>query len=256
MNTGPGTPSCPVDLHYRDPEPVDLPLAAIVSRGRRIRRRRTLARAAAAVAGCAVLGFGSVATARTLATWRSGGTGTASPGRGLTPISSAVAHYPPVGGKLTLLSRSPRHWTTVAWGTRTGGVCWAAYRTPMTGATEEFQCPTWGPSDVPGEAARRFGVPDPGAMPIAGRAATGGGRLTPWAGLVDPRAAKVTLTFFGHDFSAPVYPVPVRGGKVVGVFLVWLAVPPGDGFYSTSAITGETAYDAYGHVLGRHGPWR
>lgn len=253
MNTGPASQSCPVDLHYRDPEPVDLPLAAIVGRGLRLRRRRRLALAAAAVAACAVLGFGGVTAARTLAGWLPSGAESASTGQELPPISSEVAHYPPVGGRLTLLSRQPRNWTTVAWGTHSGGVCWAAYRTPMAGSTQEFRCPDWGPSNVPDEGGRQFGAPDPGTLPIAsGR----GDDLTPWVGLVNPRAAKVTMTFFGHDFSAPVLPVPVRGGKVVGAFLIWLRLPPNVHDYGGASITSEIAYDAYGHILAQHGPWK
>ena len=164
-----------------------------------------------------------------------------------------MAHHPPVGGRLTLLSRWPGHWTTVAWGTRSGGVCWAAYRTPLRGTTEEVHCPGWGAAEIPRDGARQFGTPDPGTLPAGDGAGDG---LTPWAGLVSPRAAKVTMTFFGHDFSAPVLPVPVRGGKVVGAFLIWLRLPPGGGSYSTSSITSETAYDAYGHVLAQHGPWK
>jgi hypothetical protein len=248
MNTGPGNQSCPADLHYPDPDPVDLPVAAIVSRGRRIRRRQAAARAGGVVMACAVLALAIVTVPGAVGNWLPS---TSSPATGppLTPIASLVAHNPPVGGKLTLLSRSPSHWTTVAWATANGDICWATYRTPMQGATEEYECPEWTPSDLPAPGVRKFGIPLPGTLPDDGG-------LTPWVGVVVASAAKVTLTFFGHDFSAPVYPVHMYGGGHMGVFMIWLRVPPGAGSYGSANITAETAYDASGNVIAQRGPWK
>jgi hypothetical protein len=55
MNPSGGNATCPVDLGYPDSEPVGLDVAAIMTRGTRIRRRRQLTRAAAATVAVAVV---------------------------------------------------------------------------------------------------------------------------------------------------------------------------------------------------------
>jgi hypothetical protein len=51
--------------------------------------------------------------------------------------------------------------------------------------------------------------------------------LVPWVGLVTPRAARVTVTFFGRDFSATVIPVPLGSGQDTGIFIAWVKLPAG-----------------------------
>jgi hypothetical protein len=75
----------------------------------------------------------------------------------------------------------------------------------------------------------------------------------PVVGLVTPRADRVTLTFFGREFTADVVQIPLGSGKVTGVFLAWAKLPPNVSSYSTSNFTQEIAYDQAGHILARHG---
>ncbi len=63
----------------------------------------------------------------------------------------------------------------------------------------------------------------------------------------------MTVTFFGHDFTAGVVRLPVGGGRVTGIYLVWLRLP-GNVAYGSSDVSGAIAYDAAGHVVARHGP--
>lgn len=48
--------ACPVDLDYPDPQPPSLDLAAVIGRGRRIRRRRRLTQLGAVLAACVAAG--------------------------------------------------------------------------------------------------------------------------------------------------------------------------------------------------------
>ena len=73
-------------------------------------------------------------------------------------------------------------------------------------------------------------------------------------GLVTPRAARVTLKFFGRRFSAGVVPVPMAGGKTAGVYMIWLAVPASASGYGSGDVGGAIAYDRAGHIVARHGP--
>ena len=139
----------------------------------------------------------------------------------------------------------------MAWATRGGEVCWATYRGQARGGDWEFECPEWSRSDV--AAAGRGGLSwlMPGTLPFpAGRH----GDLVPEVGLVTPQAARVTVTFFGREFSAGVVPVPLGGGATVGAYLIWLRLPPGVSGYGSSDTGPAVAYDATGRVVARHGP--
>jgi len=248
MNQLPGGQECPVDLHYGGPEPRHLDVGLIIGRGRRIRRRRALARAGSVLVAVAAIvsviaGVRGHTISFTPRTTPPAGGGPA------VPIDALVAGNPPVNGQLTLVSAWPQHWTTVAWATHGGGVCWAAFRTPMSGATEEVDCP-WAPSQVPGEGAQGLSP----AVPVNFPTAPAGSSLVPVVGLVTPRADRVTLTFFGREFTADVVPIPLGSGKVTGFFLAWLKLPPDVSGYGTSDFTSEIAYDQSGHILARHGP--
>lgn len=236
---------CPVDLHYADPQPRNLDLAAIVGHGRRIRRRRRLAQFGAILAACVAVGSviaGSRGFTIRMFPSQSGLASTAS----AAPIDAQVAQDPPANGTLTLISTWPRHWTTVAWATRRGEVCWASFRTPMQGATEEVECPGWPHSEVPDSRGIGFSslFPD-----VALASSSAPGRATAWPilGLTKPQAVRVVLTAFGKDVSVSVVPVPIGDGKTVGVFLAWIRAPGGS--FSTSDITTETAYDQSGRSI-------
>ena len=240
--TQPARETCPVDLHYPEPAAADLDLPAIVGRGRRIRRRQRIGKAAAAVVACVAVASIAVGLRGTTFTWFRGHS--VSPaGRAVTPIDSFIAVHPPVGGKLTLLSNRPAGWTSVAWATRDGQVCWVSY--PTHGGVSEQSC--WQPDDVPGRGRAAFGT----LMPSA--ALYPGDRVAEF-GLVTPRAARVTVTFSGRPFSAGVVPVPMAGGKTAGVYMIWLVVPASASGYGSGDIGGAVAYDRAGHVVARHGP--
>jgi hypothetical protein len=170
-----------------------------------------------------------------------------------------VAGHPPVGGKPVLLSRWPPNWTTVAWATRQGDVCWATVRIPVQYGATEDECPGWTRADIPGPGRLGMSPLLPGVFPaeagLTDSRPDGAGDRVAEVGLVTARAVRVTLTFFGHAFTARVIGVPMRGGAAVGVFMVWLTLPPGISGYGSAGITGEVAYDAAGHVIARHGPW-
>jgi hypothetical protein len=241
--TQPARETCPVDLHYPEPAAADLDLPAIVGRGRRIRRRRRLGKAAGAVVACVAVASIAVGLRGTTFTWFPGHA-EAPAGRAVTPIDSFIASHPPVGGKLTLLSNRPAGWSTVAWAARNGQVCWATYPTAHRGVTDQH---CWQPADVPGRERGAFGplMPTTELYPV---------RRVAEFGLVTPRAARVTVTFFGRRFSAGVVPVPMGGGKTAGVYMIWLAVPAGANGYGSSDVGGAVAYDRAGHVVARHGP--
>lgn len=118
----------------------------------------------------------------------------------------------------------------------------------MEGGTEDVECPAWPPADVPGEGARGLSPLFPGIFP-----ATPDERLVPELGLITPRASRVTVTFFGKEFSANVVPVPLRGGRDVGVFIAWIRLPPHGSSYGSSNFTREIAYSRNGRVVARHG---
>jgi hypothetical protein len=243
-------PDCPVDLDYPEPGLRFLDLGSIRTRSQQIRRRRVLARAGAAlVAITAIAGTLVGARGYTLSLFPSPAAGPPV-GRPAVPIDALVASDPPANGQLTLLSTWPRHWTTVAWTTRGGAVCWAMYRTPMQGGTDDFECPAWSPADVPGEGARGLSPLLPSISPVAAD-----GRLVPEIGLATPRADRVTVTFTGKDFTANVVPVPLGGGKTIGVFIVWIRLPAGLSSYGSSQFTREIAYGRAGGIVARHGPW-
>jgi len=241
--TQPARETCPVDLHYPEPAPADLDLPAIVGRGRRIRRRQRLAKATAAIVACAAVASVAVGLRGTTFTWFPGHAEAAA-GRAVTPVDSFIASNPPVGGKLTLLSNRPAGWTTVAWATRDGRVCWITYPTAHRGVSDQ-NC--WQPTEVPGGRRGGFGplIPTVALYPV---------RRVAEFGLVTPRATRVTVTFFGRPFSAGVVPVPMGGGKTIGVYMIWLAVPAGANGYGGGDVGGAIAYDRAGHVVARHGP--
>ena len=241
--TQPARETCPVDLHYPEPAATDLDLPAIVGRGRRIRRRQRLGKAAAAAAACVAIASIAVGLRGTTVGWFPGHS-TAPAGRAGTPIDSFIAIHPPVGGKLTLLSNWPAGWTSVAWATPDGQVCWVTYRTAPGGYADQ-QC--WWPADVPARGSGGFGplLPTAELFPV---------RRVAEFGLVTPRASRVTLTFFGRRFSAGVVPVPMAGGRTIGVYMIWLAVPASASGYGGDDVGGAVAYDGAGHVVARHGP--
>jgi hypothetical protein len=241
--TQPARETCPVDLHYPEPAAADLDLPAIVGRGRRIRRRQRLGKAAAAVAACVAVASIAVGLRGTTFTWFPGHS--VSPaGRAVTPIDSLIAIHPPVGGKLTLLSNRPAGWTSVAWATRDGQVCWVTYPAARSGIPDQ-NC--WQPGDVPGRGHGAFGP----LMPTVEQYHV---RRVAAFGLVTSHAARVTVTFFGRPFSAGVVPVPMAGGKTVGVYMIWLAVPASASGYGMGDVGGAAAYDRAGHVVARQGP--
>ena len=88
-------------------------------------------------------------------------------------------------------------------------------------------------------------------LPISDLAGQADSGLVPAFGLVTPQATRVTLTFFGHRFSAAVVPVPLGKGKTVGVYLIWLRVPPSASGYGSSDVNGATGYDAAGRITWR-----
>jgi hypothetical protein len=243
--TQPARETCPVDLHYPEPAAADLDLPAIVGQGRRIRRRQRLGKAATAIAACVAVASVAVGLRGTTFAWFPGHSESPA-GRAVTPIDSFIAIHPPVGGKLTLLSNRPKGWTTIAWATRGGQVCWATYPTAPGGATDQ-NC--WQPTDVPGPGRERFGplMLTAGLFPVRRDA-------VPEFGLVTPRAARVTVTFFGRRFSAGVVPVPMGHSKTIGVYLIWLTVPASASGYGSGNVSGAVAYDRAGHVVARHGP--
>ena len=243
--TQPARETCPVDLHYPEPAAADLDLPAIVGRGRRIRRRQRLGKAAAGAVACVAVASMAVGLRGTTFAWFPGHSESQA-GRAVTPIDSFIAINPPVGGKLTLLSNRPKGWTTIAWATRDGQVCWATYPTAPGGVTDQ-NC--WQPADVPGRGGEGFGplMPTAELFPVRRVA-------VPEFGLVTPRADRVTVTFFGRRFSAGVVPVPMGGGKTIGVYMIWLAVPASANGYGSGDVGGVVAYDRAGHVVARHGP--
>jgi hypothetical protein len=237
--------SCPVDLHYPDPQPPNLDLAAIIGSGRRIRRRRRLTQFGAVLAACLAVGSviaGTRGFTISMFPSQSGPASTPS----AAPVDAQIAEDPPANGKLTLISSWSRQWTTVAWATRRGEVCWATFRTSMQGATEQVECPAWPLSEVPGSRGMAFSslFPD---VALASSSAPGKATAWPILGLTKPQAVRVVLTAFGKDVSVSVVPVPIGDGKTVGVFLAWIRAPGGS--FSTSDITNETAYDQSGHSI-------
>jgi hypothetical protein len=155
-----------------------------------------------------------------------------------------VALSPPVNEKLTLLSSWPGGWTTVAWATRHGDVCWATYA-PAGPGDKSHGC--WSPADIPGQGGNGFSplLPTAVVFPV---------NLVPEFGLVTPRATRVVVTFFGHPFRAGVVQVPMSGGKTIGVYMIWLHVPASAHSYGSGDVGGVIAYDRAGRIVARHGP--
>ena len=248
MTQPPPRGACPVDLHYADPELRMLDLGRIVTRGRRLRRRRLAVNLAAGIMACAAavsvaLGARDVLTA-------AGPAAHARATRAPVPVDALIATSPPANGKLTLVSTWPRHWTTVAWATRGSSVCFATYRVPAAGTQADVECPAWGPADLPAGGASGLSPLLPGIEPVAGAR---GRDIVPEFGLVTLRAARVVVTFFGRSFSAKVVPVPLPGGRVVGLYLAWVALPAHITSYGSADVNRVIGYDASGHVVARHG---
>lgn len=158
MNRLPDPETCPVDLDFTEPDPPALDVGPIVARGRRIRRRRRLAAAGSAIVACAAVA--SIITGARGGTFRwlpqpAGPAGQAS-GTAPASVGALIAAHPPVTGTLTLLSRWPAHWTTVAWATRAGDLCWATYLGRAADGNQEVECPEWSRADV--TAAGRGGL--------------------------------------------------------------------------------------------------
>lgn len=239
---------CPVDLDYPDPDPVRLAVAPIIARGQRVRRRRRLAAAGLAAAACAAA-ISIIAGVRDgRLEWFPPPAPAAAPAEvPAAPIDALVAARPPVTGTLTLLARRPAGWTTVAWATRDGSVCWASYRTPQQGTSADYQCPGWPASQVPAAGSSEMSPLLPGGAGLPG------GTFVPEAGLVTPRAVRVQVRFAGREFSATVVPVPLGRGKTVGVYVIWLRLPPGTSSYGSFDTGPAAAYDAAGHIIAQHG---
>ena len=255
MTPLPADRTCPVDLDFAEPHPAQLDLDVIVRRGTAIRRRRRIAGAGAALVACAAAASIVVGVRGASFRWfPPSPPARPAPALPAKPIDAQVAENPPVTGKLTLLSSFPPHWTTVAWATRRGDVCWASYRTPMDGATEDFDCP-WSGADVPGPGRQGLSIPLVSPVTASDLPDQAGSERVPAFGLVTSRATRVTLTFFGRSFSAAVVPVPLGKGQTVGVYLVWLRVPASASGFGSSDFSGATAYDATGRIVARHGPW-
>jgi hypothetical protein len=248
---------CPLDLNYPEPRPARLEMAEIISRGKLVRRRRAGTRAAGALAACAAVLFTVVATNGSPLTWLRAHTSSVA-GQHRTPIDGFVAVHPPFNGELTTVSNWPPRWSTVAWSTVDGSLCWSAYRMPMRGGSLDEECPGWSADQVRAEQQAGLSPVLPGIAPTENGYTTarrsGAGDLVPWFGLVNPEATRVLLTFFGRPFTAKVVPVPTPRGDV-GAFLVWLQLPRDVRDYTGANITAETAYDGAGHVVARHGPW-
>jgi hypothetical protein len=85
--------ACPVDLHYPDPQPPSLDLAAVIGRGRRIRHRRRLTLLGAVLAACVAVGS-VIADVRgfTVSVFPSQSGPAAAPGA--APIDAQVAEDP------------------------------------------------------------------------------------------------------------------------------------------------------------------
>jgi hypothetical protein len=237
--------ACPVDLHYAEPQPRSLDLAAIIGHGKRIRRRRRLTQFGAVVAACVAVGSVIAGSRGFTISMFPSQSGLAS-ATSAAPIDAQVAQDPPANGRLTLISTWPRHWTTVAWATRRGEVCWATFRNPMRGAAEQVECPAWPRSEMPGSKGIAFSslFPD---VALASSSAPGSTTAWPILGLTNPQAVRVVLTAFGKDVTVSVVPVPIADGKSVGVFLAWIRAPGGS--FSTSDITNETAYNQNGQSI-------
>jgi hypothetical protein len=234
--------ACPVDLHYPDPQPPNLDLATIIGHGRRIRRRRRVTELGAMLAACVAVGSMIAGVhGYTISVFPSQSGPAAAPNA--APIDAQVAEDPPANGKLTLISSWPRQWTTVAWATRRGEVCWATFRTPLQGATENVECPAWSGSEVPGTDGIAFSA----LLPDVALASSVPGTAWPILGLTNSRAVRVVLTVLGKDVSASVVPVPISSGKTCGVFLAWIRVP-GNSF-SSGDVTNEVAFDQGGHII-------
>jgi hypothetical protein len=242
MTTPQPRPACPVDLRYPDPQPPSLDLAAIIGRGRRIRHRRRLTQLGAVLAACAAAGS-VIAGARgfTVSVLPSQSGPAAAPSA--APIDAQVAEDPPANGKLTLISSWPGHWTTVAWATVGGEVCWATFRSSGQDATGHVDCPAWPRSEVTGSGGVAFSA----LVPDVALASSAPGNAWPVLGLTSSQAVRVVLTAFGKDVSANVVPVPVSAGKTAGVFVAWISAP-GNSFTS-SDVTSEAAYDQSGHII-------
>jgi len=234
--------ACPVNLNYPDPQPPSLDLAAVIGAGRRIRRRRRLGRLGAVLAACVAAGS-VIAGARGFAVSVFPGQSGPAAAPSAAPIDAQVAEDPPANGKLTLISSLPRPWTTVAWATRHGEVCWATFSTPVQGAAEDVDCPAWPRPEVPGSGGVAFGA----LVPDVALASSVPGNAWPVLGLTSPQAVRVVLTAFGKDVSASVVPVPVSAGKTVGVFVAWIRAP-GNSFTSAD-VTSEAAYDKSGRII-------
>jgi hypothetical protein len=243
MTERPVLGACPVDLHYPEPGEVSLNLASIVAHGRQIRRRRRLTRALGMVAACAAVVSLAAGLRGATLDWFSSRPASPS-GPAARPIDAFVALHPPAYGQLTLLSHWPAGWTSVAWATGRGEVCWATYSLADAG-DEGSNC--WSPPDIPGQGTGGFSPLLPTVAPMAA------GQVAEF-GLVTSRASRVTVTFNGHPFRAGVVQVPMSGGKTIGVYMIWFSLPAGDTSYGSGNVGGAIAYDRAGRVIATHGP--
>jgi hypothetical protein len=252
MNPLPDSETCPVDLDFPESSPARLDVGQIAARGGRIRRRRRLTAAGSVIVACAAVA--SIITGAHGGTfrWFPPPTVPAQPGGRVAPPSAGawIAADPPATGKLTLLGRRPAGWTTVAWATRGGDVCWTTYPARASYGDVDFECPSWSRAEVRQAARGGLSGQSPGMWPPPDRQ----GRLVPWLGLVTPQAVRVTVTFFGAKFSAGVAPVPLGSGRNIGAYLIWLRLPPGTTSYGGNDWGPVVAYDAQGHVIARQGP--
>lgn len=238
-NDGSGAPIPGLNLAYED-EPVDLELDAIMRNGRRIRGRRTLAKATGVVGtAVAVLGIATLIHSGPRA-------GTRAAGGGPSPIASILAAQPPVVGPITV-GTQPAHWTTVVWQIANGQVCVASYRIPMQGATAGGECldtiDAWLRTGDDG-----IGVPRLTAQPTERGAVAA-------IGVVRGDVARVDVSWSGLTSSATVFPFTMENGQRIGVYQVFMPIPPGLDHFEGSQVDTLLAYDAAGNVVARHTRW-
>lgn len=236
---GSGSPVAALNLAYED-EPVELDLGAIMGDGRRMRGRRTLMKATGIVgAAAAVLGLATVVHSGS-------GAGTRAAGGGASPIASLLRAQPPVVGPITV-GTQPDHWTTEVWQIADGQVCVASYRMPMQGDAVSAECldtvDAWLRTGDDG-----IGVPTLTAQPTERGAVAA-------IGIVRGDIARVDVSWSGLTSSAAVFPFTTENGQRIGIYQVFMRIPPGLDHFEGSQVDTLLAYDASGSVVARHTRW-
>lgn len=225
-----------MSLEYDDPLVPLVDVATVISRAHRIRRRRR------AVAGTALalISAATVVLPTAVPTGKSRPAPNPAAQLGEDPLLLA---NPPVGA-VRVLSRSPQHWTTVAWVTRSGGYCRAAFRTPMQGGTKSGLCT--------GRVDGLFSTTEPNLFmkPLFDALPPVSSGNTIGVGLVRGPVTTVDVTIFGRTVTAAVVPLVVRGAVLVGGYAVELPLGGRTG-YGWEDITSVVARDASGRILAR-----